>query len=62
LTDENAQKIIKDHCHVYHALDLQRFDANKRNLYLKDLKEVYGLSIRQIERLTGICRGIIQRV
>ncbi len=34
---------------------------NKRNLYLKDLKEVYGLSIRRIERLTGIGRGIIQR-
>lgn len=61
LTDEEAKKIIKDHCHIDHAHDLQKFTANKRNLYLKDLKESYGLSIRQIERLTGIGRGIIQR-
>jgi len=61
LTDEEAKKIIKDHCHIDHAHDLQKFAANKRNLYLKDLKESYGLSIRQIERLTGIGRGIVQR-
>lgn len=61
LTDEEAKKIIKDHCHIDHAQDLQKFAANKRNLYLKDLKESYGLSIRQIERLTGIGRGIVQR-
>ncbi len=61
LTDEDAKKIIKDHCHVNHALDVQKFDVNMRNQYLKDLKAGYGLSIRQIERLTGIGRGIIQR-
>lgn len=61
LTDEDAKKIIEDHCQLDHALDLQKVDLNKRNLYLKDLKEGYGLSIRQIERLTGIGRGIIQR-
>jgi len=61
LTGEDAKKIIKDHCHIYNALDLYKFDVNKRNQYLKELKEGYGLSIRQIERLTGISRGIIQR-
>jgi hypothetical protein len=61
ITDENAKKIIKNHCHVGHALDMQKIDVNKRNQYLKELKEGYGLSIRQIERLTGIGRGIIQR-
>jgi len=61
LTDEDAKKIIKDHCHIYNTLDLHKFDVNKRNQYLKELKEGYGLSIRQIERLTGIGRGIIQR-
>ncbi|MCF8012376.1 MAG: transposase [Clostridiales bacterium] len=62
LTDNDARKVIKDHCKVDHAMDLQKFDINKRNLYIKDLKEGYGLSIRQIERLTGISRGIIQRI
>jgi hypothetical protein len=37
LTDEDAKKIIKDHCHVDHALDVQKFDVNIRNQYLKDL-------------------------
>lgn len=62
LTDDDAKKIIKDHCKVDHAIDLQKFHINKRNSYIKSLKEGYGLSIRQIERLTGIGRGIIQRL
>lgn len=61
ITDDDARKIIRTHCKVDYALDLQKFEIVKRNLYLKDLKESYGLSIRQIERLTGINRGIIQR-
>jgi transcriptional regulator with XRE-family HTH domain len=28
-------------------------------MYLKELKEEHGLSIRKIERLTGINRGIV---
>jgi hypothetical protein len=37
-------------------------EGNKSDTdHLKELKESYGLSIRQIERLTGIGRGIIQR-
>ncbi|KJR48437.1 transposase [Desulfosporosinus sp. I2] len=62
LTDEDARKIINNHCKVGHAIDIQKFDINKRNSYIKKLKEVYGLSIRMIERLTGISRGIIQRL
>lgn len=61
LSDEDAIKIIKEHCHINHAIDLQKVDVYKRDLYLKNLKENYGLSIRQIERLTGIGRGVIQR-
>ncbi|AIF52741.1 hypothetical protein UFO1_3198 [Pelosinus sp. UFO1] len=30
-----------------------------RNTYLRKLKQKYNLSIRQIERLTGINRGIV---
>jgi putative transposase len=62
ITDAEAVKIIKKHCIVDHAIDIQKFDANKRNQCLKDLKKVYGLSIRQIERLTGISRGVIQKI
>ncbi len=39
--------------------DLQNIDREIRNAYLKNLKEKYKLWIRQIERLTGINRGIV---
>jgi len=62
ITDEVARVIIKDLCKINNTIDLQKFDKHQRNKYLKDLKEGYNLSIRQIERLTGINRGIIQKV
>ncbi|MBH1941276.1 transposase [Mobilitalea sibirica] len=62
LTDDDARNIIKRHCKIDHVIDIQKFDKVKRNMYLNDLKERYGLSIRQIERLTGISRGVIQRI
>lgn len=62
LTDDEAKKVIKDHCKLSHATELQNLDAGKRNSYLKDLKKEYSLPIRQIERVTGISRGIIQRI
>lgn len=62
MTDADAIKIIKEYCKVNHTIDLQKFDVNERNSCLRYLKVEYGLSIRQIERLTGIGRGIIQRI
>lgn len=61
ITDEEAIKIIKDICKVDHAIDLQKFDVEKRNTCIKALKKL-NLSIRQIERLTGISKGIIQKL
>lgn len=58
LTDNNAREIIKSICKIDHAIDIQKFDINKRNSYIKNLKEEYRL----IERLTGINTGIIKRV
>jgi REP element-mobilizing transposase RayT len=62
LTDDEARKLIKTQYKIDHTIDIQKFDIVKRNSYLKDLKGRYGLSIRQIERLTGISRGVIQRI
>ena len=59
ITDEEARDIIKKVCKVNHAGELQNMEINKRNIYLKELKEQHGLSIRQIERVTGINRGVI---
>ena len=60
-TDSEAIHIIKEHCGIDYATDIQKFDKKKRNKYLNDFKEKHGLSIRQIERLTGISRGVIQK-
>lgn len=39
-------------------MDLQKLELEKRNKYLKILKEE-GLSTRQISRLTGISRNVV---
>jgi REP element-mobilizing transposase RayT len=58
MNDEDAKNIIRRICKVQNAADLQQFEIQTRNKYLRELKEA-GLSIRQIERLTGINRGVI---
>ncbi|WP_246346190.1 transposase [Sedimentibacter hydroxybenzoicus] len=62
ITDNEAQKVINETCKVEHPHDMQEFNTDERNYYIKILKRDYNLSIRQIERLTGINRGIIQKV
>jgi len=62
LKDSEAIKLIKDVFKVEQLQDLQSLEKNQRNIYLKELKQKHGLSVRQIEKLTGINRGIIQRL
>ncbi len=59
LSDQEARHVIKKVCQVENSTELQQLDKVTRNKYLKELKEGYHLSIRQIERLTGINRGIV---
>jgi len=59
IADEEAREIIKSVCQITNAQDLQTVEKSIRNSCLKELKEVHRLSIRQIERLTGINRGVI---
>lgn len=61
ITDEEARTIIKEVCSINNATDMQKFEKQERNKYLKALKERNGLSVRQIERLTGIGREIIRK-
>lgn len=61
ITDREAREIIKRLCEINYAPNLQKLDKQQRDYYLRQLKEKYHLSIRQIERLTGINRGIISR-
>jgi len=61
ISDDEGRDIIKKLCKVNHPKEVQNLDNAMRNTYLKELKKERRLSIRQIERLTGINRGIIQR-
>ncbi len=59
IKDEEARDIIRRTCKVKNPIDLQKAEIAVRNSCLKKLKEQHKLSIRQIERLTGINRGVI---
>ena len=61
ITDEEGRTIIKIISNVINAIDLQTLDITSRNKHLKELKVKYSMSIRQIERLTGINRGVVSK-
>lgn len=61
LTDEQAEVIIKKVSKCENASKIQTLPAEKRDIYLNELHK-RGLSIRQISRLTGVSKGIIEKV
>ena len=58
LTDEKAIDIIRKKHKIKKVQAIGDLSADKRNQLLHKLKED-GLSVRQIERLTGINRGVV---
>ena len=60
LRDEEAKAVMRALLDVESGTQLQRFDRKARNAALRKLRES-GMTIQQIERLTGITRGVIQR-
>ena len=59
LTDDEALKIICKICKCKSVSDFQKLDKIKRNYYIEKLYK-HGLSIRQISRLTGLSRKIVE--
>ena len=60
LTDEKAHRIIREKLNLESGTKIQSMSRQHRDMALRILKNEH-LSIRQIERLTGLSRGIIQR-
>ncbi len=60
LTDAEAMELIMNLFQITNILELLKYDKALRNLHLRQLKEEHHLSVRRIERLTGLNRGIIQ--
>jgi uncharacterized protein YerC len=61
INDIEATEIIKKVACVRNLNEIQNFEKEKRNKVIKQFKNK-GLSIRQIERLTGISFGVIRRI
>lgn len=59
-SDSEAREMIQKCCRVESGTELQTWDRERRNDALRRLKQE-NLSLRQIERLTGISRSIIHR-
>ena len=58
INDDKAGEIIRRAGNISNCQQLQDLGKTARNTLLRELKD-NGLSIRQIERLTGINRGIV---
>jgi len=60
LTDKEAKKKIYEISGSTNATEIQHLEASAKKHYLKKFKDA-GMSIRQINRLTGISKGIVER-
>ena len=61
LSDADAMKTIKRVSRCENATEFQVLEQSQRDKYIKKLKKS-GLSIRQISRLTGVSKGIVERI
>ena len=59
LNDDEALKIILKTCRCKSVSDFQKYDKIKRNYYIGKFYQK-GLSIRQISRLTGLSRNVVE--
>jgi len=61
VSDEEARRILLEEMQLSSGTQLQQMDRESRDAALTRLR-AFGLTVRQIERLTGINRGVIQRM
>lgn len=61
ITDNEAKKVIMRISKCENISEFQELDIEKRNRYINRIKEK-GVSIRQLSRLTGITKGIIEKL
>ena len=60
IRDDEARMLICRMCKVSSGTQLQRFEKKERDEALHRLKD-RSLTVGQLERLTGINRGVIQK-
>ncbi len=60
VTDTQAQSIIEQVSHCSSVSEFRELERSKRDAFVRQICEK-GVSIRQLSRLTGISKGIIER-
>jgi len=60
MTDVEAKLIMKEVSGAENTTDFLSLSIIDRNIFIKELKE-RGLSIRQISRVTGVSKGIVEK-
>ena len=60
-SDEDAWKVIKELTGTSNASEFQKLDRERQREALRKLRDL-GASVRQLQRLTGLGRGLIQRI
>jgi len=61
LSDKDAAEIIKKMAQCENTTEFQLIGQKQRDKYIKKLKQK-GLSIRQISRLTGVSKGVVEKI
>lgn len=61
IDEEKARTFIKNRFKIESTVLIRSFERKKREKAIKIMKNA-GFSIRQIERLSGISRGVIQKI
>lgn len=61
INDKDASKMIKQVSGCDSTTEFQMIEQGQRDKYIKKLKQK-GLSIRQISRLTGVSKGVVEKI
>ena len=60
MTDQKAKELLKQKFGMNNFVSIGKLEIAERNIVLRELKK-NGVSIRQLERLSGLNRGVIQK-
>lgn len=61
MTDQETRELIKEHANVNSPSELRNLDIMARNQVIRKIKEIEGVSTRQIARLIGISQSIVSK-
>lgn len=61
MTDKETKEIIKKYANIKIPSELQSMEKVKRDEIVRTIKEIDGISTRQIARLTGISQTVISK-